>query len=266
MARINLTGGSFYYQEAGTGVPLIFIHGVTMGSRFFERQLKTLSKSYRVITIDLRGHGRSVKSLDGHTVENYARDIHQFMAAKDLTDVVLFGWSMGAFVLWEYVRQFGTDNLIGTVVIDQTASDFKWDDYPLGLADTSFVAEMVRLIQEDYDKYIADFLPILFKEMPSPEDQRWMYDEISRVPPVIASTIWVSDLIRDSRDILGKIDIPTLVCIGRHDEVCVPEAVEDVADRIAGSKKVYFENSGHCPFLEETEVFNREIDVFLKSL
>ncbi|WP_460337984.1 alpha/beta fold hydrolase, partial [Streptomyces sp. O3] len=64
--------------------------------------------------------------LHGHTISQYARDIREFLNAIELDHVVLAGWSMGAFVVWDYLNQFGNDNIQAAVIIDQSASDYQW--------------------------------------------------------------------------------------------------------------------------------------------
>jgi non-heme chloroperoxidase len=96
-----------YYEDEGEGTPIIFIHGVWMSSRFFHKQIPYFRAGYRVITIDLRGHGKSSHIQDGHTIAEYARDLHKFIGKLELKNVVLPVSSMGAFVAWEYLKQFG---------------------------------------------------------------------------------------------------------------------------------------------------------------
>src|SRR5512138_599834 len=103
MSTFNLPDGArLYYEDKGEGRSILFIHGLWMSSRFFQRQVARLSKRFRVIAVDLRGHGRSSHVMRGHTVANYARDIRSLIDGLGLNDVILAGWSMGAFVLWDY--------------------------------------------------------------------------------------------------------------------------------------------------------------------
>jgi non-heme chloroperoxidase len=206
--------------------------------------------------------------MRGHTIPTYAQDLHAFIQDKELEDVTLVGWSMGAFVMWDYMRQFGTGNFKASVVVDEAASDFKWPGYDHGFAErVEDVAGFVTAIQSDWHGFIREFSISMFASHPSEEDARWMFDEISRVPPVIASTILVDEIFCDYRDFLTTVDLPILICGGRATcpEITV-EVLEDVQARVKNSKLVIFEKSGHCPFLEETEKFNKTVDDFLKGL
>ena len=94
-------GASLAYDDAGSGRPLVLIHGVSMSRRFFERNVPALAEHHRVINVDLRGHGESPASEGGHTVAQYARDIHHMLGALGLDGAVLVGWSMGTMVAWD---------------------------------------------------------------------------------------------------------------------------------------------------------------------
>src|SRR6476469_11262045 len=115
MARLHdlPDGASLAHDEAGAGRPVVLIHGVSMSRRYFERNLAALSERFHVINVDLRGHGESPSHDGGHTVAQYARDVRHLLRALGLEGAVLVGWSMGSLVVWDMIRQFGTDGLAG---------------------------------------------------------------------------------------------------------------------------------------------------------
>src|SRR5438105_1958256 len=121
-------GLSLYYEEAGAGPVILFVHGMWGTCRFFRKQMEALQSDYRVIALDLRGHGRSSMTLDDQAVPIYARDLRAFIEKLRLDNFVGVGWSMGAFVWWEYYLQFGIAGLKGLVVIDQPPSDWRSAD------------------------------------------------------------------------------------------------------------------------------------------
>lgn len=93
MPYIQCNGADLYYEDHGEGNPIVFLHGVMCSLRYFEPQLANLSKEYRPIAVDFRGHGRSEKMELGYTVAQYARDVHSFIEQRDLDEVVVVGWS-----------------------------------------------------------------------------------------------------------------------------------------------------------------------------
>jgi len=98
MPTLRCNGADLYYEDVGDGEPIVFLHSVTAGLRYFEPQLASLSDEYRTIALDFRGHGRSEKTELGHTLPQHARDLRCFLETLDLDDVVVAGWSMGAIV------------------------------------------------------------------------------------------------------------------------------------------------------------------------
>ncbi|WP_377891661.1 alpha/beta fold hydrolase [Alkalihalobacillus sp. R86527] len=267
MALMKLEDGvELYYEDVGMGSPIIFIHGVWMSSRFFKKQLPYFRQKYRAISLDLRGHGQSTHSDSGHTVATYAKDLRQFIQKLDLRDVTLVGWSMGAFVIWEYIHQFGEEGLKGTVIVDELASDFKWPDFEIGAFDLPALTGMMQQIQTDQRGLLKGFLPLMFKDEVPDEELEWMLEETTKLPASIASAILFDQSIVDCRPYLNEISIPTLLCFGKEEKLIPIAAGEHLNKEIPHSKLEIFTNSCHCPFLEEPERFNKVVEEFVRSL
>ena len=266
MSHLNLNGARLYYEEEGEGQPILFIHGVWMSGRFFKKQVPYFAQHYRVIVPDLRSHGHSAQVHFGHTVASYARDIHTMINELGLRDVVLAGWSMGALVIWDYFKQFGSENVMATIVIDQSASDFTSPDWPMGLFDFTGLCQMMAAVQTDRETAVREFIPLMFKEEPTEEDAGWMFDEITRLPESVASAILFDQTLQDYRPALSSITVPTLLCFGRDEKLYPVAAGEHLCQNLPDARLVVFEESSHCPFLEEPRHFNQEVDRFIQSL
>ena len=267
MPKFDLPDGArLYYEDKGTGPVILFIHGVWMSGRFFRRQLPALSKRFRVIVVDLRGHGRSSHFPRGHTVANYARDVRALIDGLGLQDVVLAGWSMGAFVVWDYFKQFGPHRVKATIVVEESCSDFKWPDWPLGMADFNGLCQMMKAVQEDRGPFVHDFIKLMLKDPPTPEVDAWMFKEITRLPESIASAIIFDQTVQDYRPVVPTIQAPTLLCFGRDEKLIPVAAGEHLQKHMPNARLVVFENSGHCPFFEEARRFNREVESFVAGL
>ena len=159
-----------------------------MSGRFFHEQLDgALPDSFTVVAPDYRGHGQSEKVHSGHTVAGYARDLRSLLIALQIERPVLVGWSMGAMVAWEYVKEFGSDSIAGLVVVDQPPSDFAWDGYPFGLMTLAGLAENVEALQGD-QRAVAQEFADLMQHVPDHSRTAWIVDEILKVPASIAST------------------------------------------------------------------------------
>lgn len=254
-----------YYEDKGEGQTVIFVHGVMMSSKFFHKQVPYFSDKYRTITLDLRGHGQSTKVEHGHTVAQYARDLKQFIEKLDLKNVILVGWSMGAFVLWDYVNQFGSENVKALTIVDQSPSDYIWPEWEYGAFDFEAIKGVMQAIQEDQNGFNSEFIYGMFKEKPEPSEYEWILAEMNKLPASIESAIVFNQTAVDYRESVSNVDVPTLICFGTVGFFPIG-AGEYIQKRIPGSKLVAFENSSHLLFLEETEKFNRELDAFFSGL
>lgn len=264
MPTVECHGAGLYYEEYGEGQPIVFLHGTGAGLRYFEPQLTNLSNEYRTIAFDFRGHGRSEKTDMGHTLPQYARDVHAFLEAQCLDGVVLVGWSLGALVAWEYVEQFGTERLRALVNVDMEAAPGDEDEA------TAFDPDRLRNIhvgiQTGHLEYIRQATDVMLKDPPSAKLRAMMFDEMSRSPPLVKSSIFVDSAMRDYREILPTIDVQMLVCAGADEKWRTVAGVERTAELVPDAEFELFEESGHCLTVEEPERFNRVVSEFVESL
>jgi non-heme chloroperoxidase len=263
--QVAVNDVTFWVETAGTGPPVVFIHGWSMSGQFFRRQLADLSDRFSVIVPDLRGHGASAKVLNGHTVPQYAADLHAILAELSVEQPVLVGWSMGAMVGYEYLRAYGPGSVAGLVIVDQPPSDFAWEGYEFGVFTMEALREMNEQLQLDQAAVVNDFAQLMLHK-PDPQALEWMAAEILRVPPVIASTILLDQTLRDYRDFLPQIEVPALVLFGEDDKLTSPRAGEYIAKRIPGARLQTFASSSHCPFWEESQAFNDAVASFVAEV
>lgn len=262
MPTATVNGASLEYTDTGSGRPVVLLHGVWMSSRFFVNQVaEGALPGCRVITVDFRGHGASEHVDSGHTVANYAADVRALLELLDARDAVLVGWSMGAFVAWEYLTTYDDDLVTGLVVVDESASDFSWPGWEFGVIDMPTLAGMADTLQLDQRALAAEFVPEMFADSEATQ-QDWMVDELCLVPPTIATSILVSQTLVDYRERITSITVPTLLCFGGNEKLVKVAAGEHLASKIAGSTLVVFEDSCHCPFFEEPERFNAVVAEF----
>jgi non-heme chloroperoxidase len=258
-------GVTLHVVDEGDGPPIVFVHGVMMSGRFFEHQVSGMRATNRVVVPDLRGHGQSEKILSGHTVANYAQDLRLLFDERSVDRPLLVGWSMGAMVVYEYLKAFGSDSVAGVMIVDQPPSDYAWEGYPFGVLTVEALAEMVEGLQLD-QRAVAEEFAGLMQHEPKPEVSAWMVEEIMRVPSAIASTILVNQTLRDYRPFLPEIQCPVLVAFGKDPKLTPPEAGLYIAGEIPGARFELFEHSSHVPFLEETERFNSVLGEFAASI
>jgi pimeloyl-ACP methyl ester carboxylesterase len=258
-------GARMAYDDAGSGRPVVLIHGVSMSRRFFERNVAGLAERFRVINIDLRGHGESPACEGGHTVAQYARDVGHLVGGLGVDEVVVVGWSMGSFVAWDVIRQFGTDGLAGHVVVSQGPSDLKRPDWELGAFSLDELHELLAAAQSDYRAVMAEFVPTMLCDEPSAADLDLLVGETQQVGANAGTCILLDQSLQDYRDVIGSYRLPTLLTWGRDEKLVPVASGEWLAEHIPG-ELVLFERSGHCPMWEEPERWNQVVGEWISAL
>jgi peroxiredoxin len=105
----NSTDIELYYEDHGTGQPVVLIHGYPLDGQSWEKQTAALVQAgYRVITYDRRGFGRSSKTMTGYDYDTFAADLDVVLTQLDLRDVVLVGFSMGSGEVARYLGTYGS--------------------------------------------------------------------------------------------------------------------------------------------------------------
>lgn len=108
VGKENSTTIELYYEDQGTGQPVVLIHGYPLDGHSWERQTRELlDTGYRVITYDRRGFGQSSKVATGYDYDTFAADLNTILESLDLQDVILVGFSMGTGELARYVAKYG---------------------------------------------------------------------------------------------------------------------------------------------------------------
>jgi pimeloyl-ACP methyl ester carboxylesterase len=259
-------GVQLYYEEKGSGQPVLFVHGIWASCRFFKKQIPWFGENYRAIALDLRGHGRSSMTLYGQTVPTYASDLRAFIDCLGLKDVIIVGWSMGAFILWQYYELFGEENIKAAVIIDQSPTDFRYDDFPLGMITFEELFEWFYQTQTNRNELIRGIVPMMFKNTLPEEDFQWMFDEMTRAPELVAAAILFDQGVRDYRKVIQEFPIPSLICFGADETLQKVAAGQWIEKAMKNARLEVFDESCHCPFFEEPERFNNILDTFIRDL
>ena len=262
---VDIGGGvELYWEASGTGRPIVFVHGLWASSRFFRRQLMAIGQQHRAIALDLRGHGRSAMTPGGHTVPTLAADLHAFLRALSIERPILVGWSMGAFIAWDYHLQFGSADIAGLVVVDQAPTDFRYDGMEGAIVGLPELRDWTSAVLTNRNDFMKIVLPMMFHVPPSAEDADWMWNEMCRAPASISASIFVDQCLRDYRPMISSYDVPTLVCSGTYSAQPRAGAVF-LHENIPDSRLQMFDESGHCLFLEETEKVHRRATRFHRA-
>jgi pimeloyl-ACP methyl ester carboxylesterase len=152
------------------------------------------------------------------------------------------------------------------IISGEAASDFKWDDFPHGCTDLPDLHSQMSAVQADKESFLRRLVPHMFHCEQTSEDIEWMVGECAKLPIGSLSAILFERSVRNYRETITAIDIPTLICWGRHDKLLPVSGASDLRDRISDADVVIFEKSGHCPFIEESEKFNAAVKAFARLL
>jgi pimeloyl-ACP methyl ester carboxylesterase len=258
-------GTQLAYVDQGSGPPILFLHGWSSSLKWFHPQLPRLAQRYRVLALDFRGHGDSDKTPDGHTMEQYARDVHAFTAGVGAEGCLMVGWSMGSLVLWNYVLQFGQGQARGMVFVGQSASDLRTPDYEDGIVTPDEFQHMMLRLQTDREALLDGWMRAMRMEA-TEEDIAWMAADYLRCPAHIATVAFYHQTTVNSLPAFPRIDFPTRVFFGTDPKMYNIGQGEYLARAIPGTRLVVFDRSGHVPQLEEPEKFNHELHTFAQEL
>jgi non-heme chloroperoxidase len=266
-------GTRLHYIAAGSGKPLVMIPGWSQTAAQFRDQISGLSDRYRVIAIDMRGHGESDKPDHGYRIQRLSEDVHEFLIANGLTNVTLAGHSMGCSVIWGYWEQYGKDRLAKLILIDQmpmiTAnpvwSDKEKEDAGAILDKESLYSVTNALAGPDGVKTTEGFISGMFTKSYPREEVAWVIQRNLRMPREYAARLLYDHATNDWRDVIPLIDIPTLVVGGKASLVGWKSQVW-IGAQIPGSRVEIFEESeggNHFMFMENPEKFNRIVKEFM---
>lgn len=259
-------GTEFAYVEAGQGPPIVLLHGWSSSLRWWNRNIEALAQTHRVLALDFRGHGSSEKTVSGHTMATYARDVHEFVDGMNADGALLAGWSMGSIVLWHYVMQFGVGQASGMAFVGQSASDLTTADYPLGIMDETTFHQWMLDLQGDRRAMVEGNMRLMVKHEPSPEDLQWMTDDYLRCPAHIATIAFYHQTRDSAFAAFEKIDFPTQVHFGTDPKMYNLEQGHYLAEHIPGTELVVFSESGHVPMWEEPDRFNTVLSDFAQRV
>ncbi len=260
IAWVTLPNGiTLRYLEQGdpNGRPLVMLHGYTDSWQSYERVLPLLPSRYRVIALDLRGHGGSDRPAGGYAIADMADDVVRLLAMLDLDEVTLVGHSMGSLVAREVVRR-APRRIERLVLIGSAARVLNGG-----------TEQLFELIESFGDRIPADFIEEFQRSTfarPLPDDFMAGVLAASRsVPPRVWHGAARDMKQRDDRRRLRQIRIPTLLMWGEGDQVFGRLDQDVLLDGIPGSRLVAYAGVGHAPHWEVPGAFASDLLGFLEE-
>jgi non-heme chloroperoxidase len=259
-----------YFEDHGSGRPVVLIHGWPLSGDSWEKQVPALvDAGHRVITYDRRGFGRSSRPRTGYDYDTFAADLHKLLTKLDLRDVTLVGFSMGGGEVARYLGAYGSERVRKAVFMAAIPPFLlKTPDNPTGVDGSVFEGIKAGIVA-DRPAFLANFLSDFYnvdvfggKEI-SDEAVRLSWNIAASASPkgcLDCVEAWLTDFRGD----LSRIEVPTLVIHGDADRI-VPLAAsgKPTHQAVKSSKLVLVERGPHGLNWTHAEKVNRALVDFL---
>lgn len=222
----NSTEIELYYEDHGSGQPVVLIHGYPLDGSSWEKQTAALlSAGYRVITYDRRGFGKSSKPTEGYDYDTFAADLNTLLTALDLNDVVLVGFSMGTGEVGRYLGTYGSARVARAAFLGSLEPYLlKTDDNPDGVPQEVFDG-LLEAVTADRYAFFTEFFKNFYNSdtfLGTPRlsqevmNAGWnLATGAGATASVAAQPTWLTDFRQD----IPRIDVPALIVHGTADNI-----------------------------------------------
>jgi non-heme chloroperoxidase len=268
----NTTDIELYYEDHGTGQPVVLIHGYPLDGHSWERQTAALiDAGYRVITYDRRGFGRSSKVMTGNDYDTYAADLDVLLRTLDLQDAVLVGFSMGSGEVARYLGTHGSDRVAKAAFLASLQPFLlRTDDNPNGVPQDVFDGIQAAARGDRYawfETFFADFFNTdenLGSRLTEAALRANWVTAIGSAPASAYAVVptWVTDFRAD----VDKIDVPALILHGTADRILPIDATARAFhQRLPQATYVEIDGAPHGLLLTHAEEVNNALLSFLSA-
>ncbi len=268
--RENSGNVDLYYEDHGSGNPVVLIHGYPLSGASWEKQAAALlNAGYRVITYDRRGFGKSSQPTTGYNYDTFAGDLHNLVSELKLSDFTLVGFSMGGGEVARYIGKYGSTGVSKAVIISGVPPYLlKTADNPEGV-DASVFAGIEQAVAADryafFTAFFRDFYntDVYLGKRVSEQAVQASWN-VAAAASATASLACVSTWYEDFRADVARINVPTLVIHGDADRI-VPfkSAGLRTAKLIKGARLLVIKDGPHCVAWTHAEEVNAELLSFL---
>lgn len=269
----NSTPIDIYYEDQGSGQPVVLIHGYPLNGHSWERQTSDLlAAGHRVITYDRRGFGQSSKVGTGYDYDTFAADLNTVLETLDLRDVVLVGFSMGTGELARHVAKYGTERVARLAFLASLEPFLvQRDDNPDGVPQEVFdgIAAAARTDRYAwFTQFYRDFynLDETLGSRISEDVVRANWNTATSSAPVAAYAVvssWIEDF-RDDTEAVRAADLPTLILHGTADNILPIDATgRRFRDLVPHADYVEVEGAPHGLLWTHADEVNSALLAFL---
>jgi non-heme chloroperoxidase len=267
----NTTSIDLYYEDHGSGRPVVLIHGYPLSGASWEKQTAALlAAGHRVITYDRRGFGKSSQPATGYDYDTFAGDLRKLITALELRDVTLVGFSMGGGEVARYFGKYGSDGVRKAVILGGVPPYLvKAADNAEGVDKSVFTGIESAIVADRY-AFFTDFFKnfyntdVLLGERVSDQAVQASWN-VAIGSSATASFECVHTWGTDFRKDLERIDVPTLVMHGEADRIVPMKASGTrTAKLIKGARFVPVKDGPHAINWTHADVVNAEVLKFLE--
>ncbi len=247
-------------DDTGSGKPIMFMHASPLNHRMWIPQVEYLEASWRCISFDVRGFGRSDLPIGISTMETLASDVVAVLDHLNINEAVFVGESMGGYIGMALLRRW--PERVSAVVLAGTRSVADTPAIAAGREATAVQAET-----QGVASIKAAQLARLLGHNASDDLRQWVTDMIEEASPQgVAAALRGMALRPDSGDVLRALTKPALIITGEDDVITPPADARMMAGLIRGSTLHIVPGSGHLVNLEQPVAFNEALATFLKAL
>lgn len=246
------------------GPPILFVHGWSQAHQSWAHQLGGVLDQFRLIAPDLRGHGMSGKpEASGHynAPEPWAADIANIIATLGLDQPYLVGWSMGGWVVQDYLSHYGDTGISGVALVGTSITTGNYMpsvSRQTRLADTAVAAQGMNSddLSENLEATIAFLGICTAKPLPAKDLAAMTAINMACPPAVRRASRGRSE---DYRESIARVSKPITVLWGAHEKLALPAMIDECRAYLPKAKFIEYANSGHAPFWEEPDQFNADL-------
>ena len=273
VGKENSADIDLYYEDHGSGNPVVLIHGYPLNGASWEKQIPALlSSGHRVIAYDRRGFGKSSQPTTGYNYDTFATDLQKLITHLKLNNFALIGFSMGGGEVARYIGKFGSEGVSKAVIIGGVPPFLlKTADNPEGV-DGSVFDGIKQAVSADRYAFFTEFFKNFYNTdaylgtRVSEQAVQASWNVAASASPA-ASLACVPTWHEDFRNDVARIDVPTLVIHGEADRI-VPFAAagQRTAKLIKGARLVAIKDGPHNIAWTHAEEVNSELVNFLAKV
>ncbi len=260
MPTTKVNGITLYYEDYGSGYPVVFLHGFAGTTQAWKPQVPVLSKNYRFIIYDARGHGQSQSpsSPDQYSIDIVVEDLYQLLGSLGIDRAVLGGLSVGGYeCLRFYLRH---PEIVTALILMNTGPGYRnpsrmaeWNQQQEARARLLETEGIVAFAEDPHTRNVLTYTP---RELMLQQNPIGLANMARKVVGQHDSLVM---------EHLGEVKVPTLIIVGENDTPFLA-AADYMPKTISGARRVTIPQAGHAVNLDNVAAFNQAVLSFLDEL